>query len=413
MIYIIPVKKLLSSGNKLYFNFITVFIFYSIYYIKFLKKLFNYYLFKFQMKNIILLSLNLCFISYYLYIFLNKKKIEEIDMGNKFETTGEIIKYFEKPTSMISSILKENKNSKIKKVSSIEFSTNEKKWKYLNQNSDLEKSPLSTSTIEDQSHNLLSFITYNIWFDPHNWDNRVREILKILQKYSPSFICLQEVTNKFLNNLLQDENIKNNYIISANNVHQYDVLILYNKNYLKNSSVQFYSLDYPSRMGRKLLLAEVIRKVGDKYQTILIGTSHFESLYPNSKFRQQQLSEAFKILDTNHFSFLMGDFNFDPIFNHDEEKNINATKYQDSWLKYVEMKNSKGEEAKGLTFPQEDDIPPTRLDRLYYSKNSGIQLLDFEIIGQKEIDVDKRQVNNWNINTPSDHKGLYVKFEIK
>src|SRR5689334_9633947 len=44
----------------------------------------------------------------------------------------------------------------------------------------------------------ISFITYNVWFSPHNFDNRIRAIGKIFEKYSPDFICIQEATQKFL-----------------------------------------------------------------------------------------------------------------------------------------------------------------------------------------------------------------------
>jgi endonuclease/exonuclease/phosphatase family metal-dependent hydrolase len=246
-----------------------------------------------------------------------------------------------------------------------------------------------------------SIITWNIWFDSFNFNLRVKEILKILEYYHPDIICLQEVTILFKNFLYLNSFIKMNYYISDNQINPYGVLILSHKR-LKNQIQGFYEMKFISRMGRSLLIIHL--KNGN--EDILIGTAHFESLYENWNYRVSQLKASFQVLDLFEYSFLVGDFNFDPEFNFSEEENIKKEKYQDAWLKWVNLKSIY---ERGETFPQEHDIPPTRLDRVYYSKNKNISLGNFEMIGKKEIQVESLNENNL-IRTPSDHKRLYLEF---
>ena len=37
----------------------------------------------------------------------------------------------------------------------------------------------------------LKFITYNIWFEDFNFDNRAEELCNIMQKSNADYICLQ------------------------------------------------------------------------------------------------------------------------------------------------------------------------------------------------------------------------------
>jgi endonuclease/exonuclease/phosphatase family metal-dependent hydrolase len=233
-----------------------------------------------------------------------------------------------------------------------------------------------------------------------------------LEKYRPDFICLQEVTAVFKKILLSSPFIMKHYIISENKIHHYGVLILTNKR-LKNFIIGFYEMKFISNMGRSLLIVHL------KYfnKDILINTAHFESLYENWEFRTLQLQSSFKLLDMCSNSLILGDFNFDPEFNFSEEKNINHDLYRDAWLEWVKIKKIKG---RGETFPREGNIPPTRLDRVYYSRNQGLSLRKFEIIGDKDIEVET--VNEGDIDlknlidlvrTPSDHKGLYLEFILE
>ena len=68
-------------------------------------------------------------------------------------------------------------------------------------NSSWEKITISDSTSSCITQSQISFITYNVWFENHNFNNRINAIFQILEKYNPDFICLQEVTNAFIQGL--------------------------------------------------------------------------------------------------------------------------------------------------------------------------------------------------------------------
>ena len=44
----------------------------------------------------------------------------------------------------------------------------------------------------------LKFITYNVWFEDYDFEERADELSKILENSCPDYICLQEVTYKFV-----------------------------------------------------------------------------------------------------------------------------------------------------------------------------------------------------------------------
>jgi tyrosyl-DNA phosphodiesterase 2 len=263
----------------------------------------------------------------------------------------------------------------------------------------------------------LSFISYNVWFENVNWKNRIESLFNIFKQYSPDFICLQEVTDIFLRELIKEDFIKKNYFFSGNFEGSYDVLILskYNTN--------FFNLKFGknTKMGRNLLLMELIHSFDNKnFNNILIATSHFESLN-NSEFRKKQLEASFEILNfsdsefasTSKCAFLMGDFNFDSSWKN-EEINIDS-KFNDCWFVHKEKNKLNNDER--FTMPANKSFSAWRPDRILYKNenvndNFFLNLDYFEIIGKEHIKQDEFENFN-NVKTPSDHYGLYALFEIK
>jgi endonuclease/exonuclease/phosphatase family metal-dependent hydrolase len=72
----------------------------------------------------------------------------------------------------------------------------------------------------------LRFLTYNVWFEPHNFALRTVELLKIIQEQNADFVCLQEVTGNFLASLLTDPFIRSTYYVSGNYIASYGVIML-------------------------------------------------------------------------------------------------------------------------------------------------------------------------------------------
>jgi hypothetical protein len=249
----------------------------------------------------------------------------------------------------------------------------------------------------------ISFITYNVWFENHNMTNRYLELFKLINSYQPDFICIQENTHNFMAQLLKQELIQKNYYVSSNYPNGYDVSIL------SKHPVEFYSIDFESNMGRKLLLTEVDYKTKQgNIQKCLIGTSHFESL-SNSNYREKQLNLSFEILNNSSSAFLMGDFNFDSSWKN-EEKNIDLN-FNDCW--FIHQKSNKLEDADGWTMAGCKNFPPWRPDRILFKDSLGnFNLEKFEIIGKDPIEIDENQDLGRNIFTPSDHYGLYSKLSF-
>jgi tyrosyl-DNA phosphodiesterase 2 len=256
--------------------------------------------------------------------------------------------------------------------------------------------------VDSLNKNQISFITYNVWFETHNWTNRLKELSKIFSTYSPDFLCLQEVTQDFMMILLNNDFIKDNYFISGNFTGGYDVLIL------SKYQSKFYTTgdDFPSKMGRKILITEIL--INDKGDSIGVATSHFESLN-NAQFRKQQLDIAFKILKNFKNSVLMGDFNFDPSWKH--EQSYIDKDYKDSWWLHIEKNGLNDYE--GYTMPATHQFKEWRPDRILFRSEGGkIKFNHFEKVGTYNIELNPQESYS-HVKTPSDHYGLYGIYDIE
>ena len=258
----------------------------------------------------------------------------------------------------------------------------------------------------------LKILTYNVWFDSYNWDNRCKAIFEICEEKSPDVICFQEVTNDFLNLLLSLKFIKDNYYITfpPNQLKNwYDVIIL------TKFKCNAYVVPFISRMGRKLIYICI---QNNTTEIIKIGTVHLESMN-NSMIRENQLISSFNILDSkeienicfkNTHNFLLGDFNF----SEKENKFIYENNYTDVGLEILnkEINKSKNMDDKNnywkkwCTMKEMKGYPAWRPDRITYKTTSKtFTVKHFEIVGHLPIKIlDKKNP----VDTPSDHYGIYM-----
>ena len=58
----------------------------------------------------------------------------------------------------------------------------------------------------------VKILTYNVWFDNHNFWNRVKAILEIIKNSDANIVCLQECTQDFFNALTLDKEITSKYM---------------------------------------------------------------------------------------------------------------------------------------------------------------------------------------------------------
>jgi len=246
----------------------------------------------------------------------------------------------------------------------------------------------------------LKFVTYNVWFDKHNFNERGAEIRKLLEESDADFICLQEIINPFYFQLFECHWLRK-YYVSGNPIHGYTNLIL------SKHPCAFFIKQFPTKMGRSLLFAELLVNG----TPIVVGTVHLESL-GNGQLRQDQLNICFEEFKNFELAFLMGDFNFDW---ESENKNI-IPEYADMW-------RILHPDDPGYTMPRTPDFLAWRPDRVLIKRSKLCRGLIIERIGMDPISkyvgeepyveesYEKDMVTQ--VKTPSDHYGLRATVEIR
>jgi endonuclease/exonuclease/phosphatase family metal-dependent hydrolase len=271
----------------------------------------------------------------------------------------------------------------------------------------------------------LSFVTYNVWFADHMWQERAEALFKIIEQLRPDVACLQEVTPRFINLIQQQTWLRENYIISDKDgitTTPYGVIMLVSKKHCVQS-VTLHLM--PTNMGRRVLITELFVTLSSKQAAdgqsssaagsssdqrrhkIKVATIHLESLH-NPQMRRAQLELILPLLnpmkpksvdqgnDDEHScsSFLMGDFNL----CGSSEENLYLT---ESWPQFVDMwpaVHPDRPHVEGLTMPGE-----SRIDRILVC-SKVFKPKEIERIGIEPIPGTKQ--------TPSDHYGLYGTVEL-
>ena len=138
--------------------------------------------------------------------------------------------------------------------------------------------------------------------------------MKVIEEQDPDFICLQEVTNESRQMILENSWIQENYSFASGNEFKeafYGCMII------SKYPCTFFERQFDSLMGRSLIVAEPSLPVN-----FLVATAHFESL-DSAKYRKEQMEVTFNLLqkaqeDRKNLSILVGDFNFDSSWKHEE-----------------------------------------------------------------------------------------------
>lgn len=263
---------------------------------------------------------------------------------------------------------------------------------------------LSTASHHLFSKSNLKFLTYNIWFNEYNWKVRTQEILNICEKKDPDVICLQEVTETFMTQLMGSQFIQTHFYIT--NIpfqlrNWYDVVIL------SKYSCQAYIIPFLSRMSRKLLYITFYNK---ENEMIKVGTTHLES--KNSNYtREAQLNLSYRILDNpettggpkSKYNFLLGDFNL----TEKDDYLIKSAGYTDQGQVMI---NKTGSKEEWFTMKSMKGYPGWRPDRFTFKVNSeAFSVKKFEIVGKEPL-IKETFFNP--VGTPSDHYGIYAECSL-
>lgn len=157
-----------------------------------------------------------------------------------------------------------------------------------------------------------SFLTWNTYFAPYRWADRMAGILQTCSSLQPHVICLQEVLPELLLLPGWDEWMdRHGYVSSALDPGQlapYGVLTLAKR----ELRPRFEEVALPTRMGRKLLVAHLHDEGSGAWR---VGNVHLESL-DSAALRREQLEIAGRVLAPEgqrgeQNGILCGDFNFD------------------------------------------------------------------------------------------------------
>jgi len=237
----------------------------------------------------------------------------------------------------------------------------------------------------------VSVLTYNVFFGPYQDQLRYPALLEELKSRSPDFICLQEITSRFLRFLQADEWIRAHYDMALTEIeNNYFELIL--SQFLVE---KYYWYPLPSHMGRKLLVA----KFQLNNETINLATVHLESLEPNSYQRAQQLKIIFPLItSTADTSLLMGDFNL--CSTSEENKNLSPD-FLDIWPCLHPDDNgwTENTDINVMRYKINPQDKHVRYDRILL-KSQKWKPLSIELVGTKPVSPDHKDI------FPSDHFGL-------
>lgn len=253
--------------------------------------------------------------------------------------------------------------------------------KWLRQSPRRKPDPVSVSGVR--------VATFNVWLDPYESERRCRAVLDILQREAPDVIALQEVTARFLQQLLTEPWIRAQYVTSRSRLldTRYDVVML-----SRLPVLRFASHTLTSDMGRKLHVLEIPTAQG----RLAVAGVHLESMRERTQTRITQIDECIPILSRADFSIWLGDFNSAP--NSDEDARI-RTAFRDVWEELDGTPGYTRDTSKNAMLAKVKADRHQRIDRVLV-RGQGFAPLNISLLGTTPLEGTAGQV------FPSDHFGV-------
>eukprot|EP00039_Didymoeca_costata_P016433 m.295143 g.295143 ORF g.295143 m.295143 type:complete len:343 (-) comp16393_c6_seq2:1131-2159(-) len=254
----------------------------------------------------------------------------------------------------------------------------------------------------------LKLLTYNVWFDKSNREERFMEVLSLLEKESPHVVCLQEICYDVLRILLQSELLRTNYFITnpetVTKEDWYGTITLIQKGVPVSASAKYFSYQksFFDRAVTIITLPPGLR-IGNHVtkHSISIGNTHLDSPVKGvtPQDRKDQLLSAVEVLSLSETHVLAGDFNF---ISEAETGALQEVNLVDTW------RDLRGAEE-GYTYDAQTnkniaDEYQSRPDMITYAKSGELLATAIRMVGRENIPG--IQV------PPSDHYGLQVDFTI-
>lgn len=241
----------------------------------------------------------------------------------------------------------------------------------------------------------LRVATYNVWFDAYENALRCAALLAILEHERPDVIALQEVTQPFLDAVLESPWVRDEYAVSRTLLDpttRYDVVML---SRLPVAAFRPHLLT--SQMGRRLHVLELPTSEG----TLAIGGIHLESMQPMTPTRLRQIDECVPVLCGAPAAIWLGDFNASP--DSAEDRRIRAH-FRDTWAELSSEPGYTRDTTQNAMLAKIKDDRHQRIDRIFLH---GDMLLPraVRMVGTEPVAGTAGQV------FPSDHFGLVADFE--
>jgi len=272
------------------------------------------------------------------------------------------------------------------------------------------RNPFKSQPAEDRAHpeQHLEFkvATFNLWYATDYFEERTAATLAILHEEAADVVCLQEVTPAFLERLLAEQWVRDDYTVSHKSHEQLSVLKYATVMLTKLEVVRFSVHDLPSFMDRKLVVGEF--RLGAF--PLVVATVHLESEC-QAETRQHQMYRMSSWLQDKDGSYLIaGDFNFDAAA--DENQAMDNYHWLDVWpeLKPHQEGYTRDTKVNSLLRLQYPEGLQARFDRIIaHNGEKGsyvVQPVNIKRLGLMPVSADLPDVH------PSDHFGLSGSFYI-
>ena len=236
----------------------------------------------------------------------------------------------------------------------------------------------------------LRVATFNVWFDAYENVMRREAVLTILEREDPDIIALEEVTQPFLDALLESPWIREHYAVSRltlDPTQRYDVVML-----SRLPVLRFRAHTLTSEMGRKLHAVELKTTSG----TVTVAGIHLESMREMTPTRLTQIDECLPLLCRASTAIWLGDFNAAPA--SEEDQRIRQA-FLDAWDALVEEPGYTRDTTQNAMLAKVKDDRHQRIDRIFV-KSDTFAPRSIRMLGTQPIEGTEGQV------FPSDHFGL-------
>jgi len=257
---------------------------------------------------------------------------------------------------------------------------------------------------------LLRVATFNLWYADDFFEERTAAMLAILRDEEADVICLQEVTPDFLQRLLAQQWIRDQYTASHSRPDSLGVMKYATVMLSKLKVLRFSSHDLPSFMDRRLIVGELSLQNHGVSHRVVVATIHLESESQTASRQQQMECMAAWLRQKDGSYIIAGDFNFDTVA--EENKALEVYNWQDVWpeLKPNQDGYTRDTAVNSLLRAQYPDGLQARYDRIIvHNHDAGgyvVQPITIRRLGLATVSSELPHVH------PSDHFGLCSSFYI-